>query len=201
MAEPTFPAADVRALLSAIREAITLPGGATYEDETLRRRILDRRVVVVDAVLERVLEEEDGSSLTLAWRAEQLRRQVSKYPAAGYTVSGRCEAGGPVVPAVVLPAPAAAEPTTVAGVLREAARVMRLHAPTVLGVAATIRLAAGGDDPAGRERAEAALALLMDRSGCQTLADLESWRVLHTCEQVVEALESAATATEQGGAS
>ncbi|MEU8040953.1 hypothetical protein [Streptosporangium sp. NPDC049078] len=84
MAEPTFPAADVRALLSAIREVIALPGGATYEDELVRRRILDRRAVVLDAVLERVLEDGVGSSLTLAWRAEQLRRQVSKYPAAGY---------------------------------------------------------------------------------------------------------------------
>jgi len=190
MSEPTFPAADVRALLSAIREAVTLPGGATYEDELVRRRILDRRAVVLDAVLERVLEDEVGSSLTLAWRAEQLRRQVSTYPAAGYTISERCEAGAPVV----------AAPVSVAGVLREAARVMRVQAPTVLGVAATVRLAAGGD-AAGRARAEEALEFAADHvePGVR-VADLEQWRSRRTCLQVAEGLELAAEAAEQGGA-
>ncbi|MGC5012600.1 hypothetical protein ACLQ2R_17690 [Streptosporangium sp. DT93] len=192
MAEPTFPAADVRALLSAIREAIALPGGETYEDEARRRRILDRRMGVLDVVLERVLEDGVGSSLTLAWRAEQLRRQVSTHPAAGYTVSGRCEAGG-------LAGPAAAAPTTTAEILREAARVARSQAPTVLGVAQTIRLAAGGD-AAGRARAEAALlvAAYHIEPGIR-VDDLERWRDRRTCLQVAEALELAAAAAEQGG--
>lgn len=101
-----------------------------------------------------------------------------------------------------LPAPASPSvcPESVAGVLREAARVMRVQAPTVLGVAATIRLAAGGG-PAGHVRAEEALEFARDHvePGVR-VADLEQWRSRRTCLQVAEALELAADAAEQGGA-
>ncbi|MFF3443573.1 hypothetical protein [Streptosporangium sp. NPDC002721] len=96
---------------------------------------------------------------------------------------------------------AAVFPASTSGILREAARVMRTHAPTVMDIAATIRLAAGAD-PAGRARAEETLAFAHDHvePGIH-ITDLGHWRRRRTCLQVAESLEMAATAAEQGGAS
>ncbi|WP_436759414.1 hypothetical protein [Streptosporangium sp. V21-05] len=196
MAEPeTVPTSEVLGLLAAIREALTAPYPAASAGRA-REWLLVDRASVVNAVIDNLVEGRRLSEVcTVSWWAGHLRDLTAEYPAT-YPVAG----GGGQAPTVhggsgkgELLAPA-----TVAGVLREAARVMRTHAPTVMDVAPTIRLAAGAD-PAGRARAEEVLAFLVDHSGYRTLADWEAWRKRRTCLEVVKALELAAAAAEQGG--
>ncbi|GAA2990264.1 hypothetical protein GCM10017559_07840 [Streptosporangium longisporum] len=187
MAEPTtVPASEVLDLLAAIRDALTVPSPAASAGRAREWLLVDRGTAVKAVIGNLVEGGRLSEECTASWWARRLRDLAAEFPA-DYPVAGGSPKKGE-----------RPGPTTTAGILRDAARIIQTQAPTVLGVAQTIRLAAGGD-AAGRTRAEEALAFLLDHSAFQTLADLESWRERRTCPEVAEALELAAAA-EQGGA-
>lgn len=76
-------AADVRALLDAVLEAIDIPHPATVGDQDAYRAVLDRRLGLAVIVARAALAEEPDS---IAWNTAYLHRKLAEHPPTGYDV-------------------------------------------------------------------------------------------------------------------
>ncbi|MFF5773867.1 hypothetical protein ACFY8V_32780 [Streptomyces californicus] len=87
--QPT--AAEIRALLDAVLDAIDIPHPATIGDTDAYRAVLDRRLGLAVIVARAALVEGPDS---VAWNTAYLRRKLEALPPTGYrhyadTVAGR----------------------------------------------------------------------------------------------------------------
>ncbi|WP_228979677.1 hypothetical protein [Streptomyces sp. DH12] len=73
-------AAELRTLLSAVRDAIAIPYAATIGDDEIRARIIADRVMHAQIALDNVLDRGDEPG----WSADYLRARLAEHPTSSY---------------------------------------------------------------------------------------------------------------------
>jgi hypothetical protein len=74
---------EVRELLAAVLEALSIPFPATVGDHARYSELLEERAMHARLALERALEP-GGAPLGLAWETGYLRDRLAEHPPAGY---------------------------------------------------------------------------------------------------------------------
>ncbi|MEU3203549.1 hypothetical protein ABZ702_06630 [Streptomyces cyaneofuscatus] len=85
-----LPAADLRALLDAVLDAIDIPHPATIGDTEAYQVALDRRAALAVTTARAALAENPDD---IGWNADHLRRRLAEHPPTGYRSTQDAEAG------------------------------------------------------------------------------------------------------------
>lgn len=82
--------ADVRALLTAVLEALDLPHPASFGGDEVYARIRNDRATHAVVALRSVLD--DKPLMDIEWTTDYLREQLAKHPATGYVTVAQAHA-------------------------------------------------------------------------------------------------------------
>jgi hypothetical protein len=74
---------EVRELLAAVLEALSIPFPATVGDHARYSEVLEERAMHARLALDRVLDPH-GAPLGLTWETSYLRQRLAEHPPAGY---------------------------------------------------------------------------------------------------------------------